>query len=65
MPPRPATLSAADLNRVLRVARKHGARAVKLSFPSGETAEIQLADGGNSGDKSTVKVERKAPIRLG
>ena len=65
MPQRPATISQADLSRLLRAARKEGARAVKLFLVTGETAEIVLGEGGNNGENPTVKVAKKAPIRLG
>lgn len=65
MAQRPATISQADLSRLLRAARKEGARTVKLFLVTGETAEIVLVDSVNGGNIEPVKVVKKAPIRLG
>ena len=65
MPQRPATISQADLNRVMNVARKHKAAAVEVVFQSGDVVRVLLGESENSGDKVTVKVVKKAPIRLG
>ena len=64
MPQRPATISQADLNRVMNVARKHKAAAVEVVFQSGDVVRVLLGEGENSGDKVTVKVAKKAPIKL-
>lgn len=56
---RPATISQADLSRLLRAARKEGARAVKVSLRTGETAEFVLGEGENSGDNDKAKVAKK------
>lgn len=63
MPPRPATISQADLARLIRAARKGGAKAVKVSLMTGETAEFVLGDSGN-GEKIPAKVERKRRTML-
>jgi phosphoribosylformylglycinamidine (FGAM) synthase PurS component len=54
MPPRPATLSEADVNRVLRAARKNGAREVEVTA-AGITVKITLGE--NSGEKAKAKIE--------
>lgn len=64
MAPRPATISQADLARLIRAAKKEGARSVKLSLQTGEVAEFVLGEGGNSGEKATAKVERKRRTML-
>ena len=65
MPQRPATISQADLNRVMNVAKKHKAAAIEVVFQSGDVVRVLLGESENSGDKVTVKVVKKAPIRLG
>ena len=59
MPQRPATISLADLSRLIRAGRKEGARAVKVSLKTGEVAEFVLGDNVDGGNKSTAKIERK------
>jgi hypothetical protein len=56
MPPRPATISESDVNRVLRAARKNGAREVEVTA-AGITVKITLSE--NSGEKLAAKVAEK------
>ncbi len=58
MSPRPATIVQADIDRLLRAAKKAGAHAVEI--PVGDKmAKIVLSVGnGDSGQKQTAKVDR-------
>lgn len=58
---RKSAITDAELNRVLRVARKSGVVAVDVK--AGEwQATFRLVDSGNN---QTVKVAKREPIRLG
>jgi hypothetical protein len=59
-----AAFTDAELNRVLRVARKHGAVAVEVTTPDA-FFKIVLGDSGEGGNLPPVKVAKKEPIRLG
>jgi hypothetical protein len=56
---RRSAITDAELNRVLRVARKHGAVAVEVKSPDAEF-RIVLVDPLNNGDKPKAKVAKKA-----
>jgi hypothetical protein len=58
---RRAAITDAELNRVLRVARKHGASEVEVKTAEAQFT-VRLVDSGNN---STAKVAKKDPIRLG
>lgn len=59
MSPRPATILQADIDRLLRAAKKAGAHSVEV--PVGDKmAKIVLSVGnGDSGQKPPAKVDRK------
>lgn len=56
MSPRPASISQADMNRVLKAARKAGAREVEITA-AGMTVKISLDV--DSVEKSKVKLAEK------
>lgn len=58
---RRAAITDAELNRVLRVARKHGASEVEVKTAEAQFT-VRLVD---SGDKPAAKVAKRGPIRLG
>jgi hypothetical protein len=60
MPQRPATISQADLARLIRAGRKEGARAVKVTLRTGEIAEFTLGDSGDGDDKRPVKLAKRS-----
>ena len=59
MAQRPATISQADLSRLIRAGRKEGARAVKVTLRTGEIAEFDLVNSGQSGEHRPVKLAKK------
>lgn len=61
---RRAAFTDAELNRVLRVARKHGAVAVEVKTTEAEFRFV-LVDSLNSRDETKTKVAKREPIRLG
>ncbi len=63
MSPRPASLVQADIDRLLRAAKKAGARVVEIPLSNG-TARIVLADEtGESEAKAKAKLAKK-PVFL-
>jgi hypothetical protein len=58
---RKSAITDAELNRVLRVARKHGASEVEVKTAEAQFT-VRLVD---SGDKTTAKVAKREPIRFG
>lgn len=62
MPPRRATISQADMNRVLRAARQNGAKLVEMVI-GGEVVRVVLCDENSVGKvKATLAKKPKSII---
>jgi hypothetical protein len=60
---RKAAITDAELNRVLRVARKHGASEVEVKTAEAQFT-VRLGEDVNSGEKAKAKVARQVRTLL-